>query len=94
MTKNTKKLINFNRFVEEFLHAQSHAQKSELYELLLNYMRVRKSLQSAEKLIESKLEDVKDKKARVWEVTEAEITGEAECHDNKKVKPKFDLLPD
>ena len=59
--------------------------KSELHELLLNYIRVRSALIGAERRVSALSQDVEAGKESVWTLRDDKVEETGECADEKEV---------
>ena len=59
--------------------------KSELHELLLNYIRVRSALIGAERRVAALSQDVEASKESVWTLRDDKVEETGECADEKEV---------
>jgi hypothetical protein len=73
------------QFVAHFLSEQESVGKSELHELLTNYLRVRSALLAAEKKINAIRDDVETHKDALWTMKDEKEEEEGECQDEKTV---------
>ena len=64
---------------------QEDVAKSELHELLLNYIRVRSALIGAEKRVSALSQDVEASKESVWTLRDDKVEEIGECADEKEV---------
>ena len=64
---------------------QDDVAKSELHELLLNYIRVRSALIGAEKRVSALTHDVEANKESVWTMRDDKVEESGECADEKEV---------
>ena len=64
---------------------QEDVAKSELHELLLNYIRVRSALIGAERRVAALTHDVEALKASVWTMRDDKVEESGECADEKEV---------
>ena len=64
---------------------QEDVAKSELHELLLNYIRVRSALIGAEKRVSALSQDVEAGKESVWTLRDDKVEETGECADEKEV---------
>ena len=74
----TKRLVHAVTF-------QDDVAKSELHELLLNYIRVRSALIGAEKRVSALTHDVEANKESVWTMRDDKVEESGECADEKEV---------
>ena len=64
---------------------QEDVAKSELHELLLNYIRVRSALIGAERRVTALAHDVEANKESVWTMRDDKVEESGECADEKEV---------
>ena len=64
---------------------QEDVAKSELHELLLNYIRVRSALIGAERRVSALTNDVETNKESVWRMRDDKVEESGECADEKEV---------
>ncbi len=72
-------------FVRRFLAEQEAVAKSELHELLTNYLRVRVSLVGTEKALDALRADVEAHKEAMWTMRAEKAEESGECQDEKEV---------